>query len=124
MQSSRWTSASGTQLDASGKSGALLHWAARPTSTRHRIQAGGLRACTHKSMRLGSRAFDVCYAPDSGAKPDIAVGSSRANRRHCEDRAAQSLPVLLALSEMLAEKRNHLSMKVLMKIATVETRRI
>jgi hypothetical protein len=31
--------------------------------------------------RLGrrGRAFDVCYAPNSGAKEDLARGSSRAN---------------------------------------------
>jgi hypothetical protein len=39
---------------------------------------GVFKAWTHKSRRLGSRAFDVRYAPDSGAKADIAACSSRA----------------------------------------------
>jgi hypothetical protein len=97
----------------------------------------GLPALACNAARISSSTSEVGHGPkfslganlvgttsDSRHRSQLRGFLSRGNRRHWQGRAAQSLRVLLALSEMLADKRDHLSMEVLMKIATVETRRI
>lgn len=57
--------------------------------------------------RLGrrGRAFDVCYAPNSGAKEDLARGSSRArsgSNRHRPGQVVQTTSLSQAVGQPLS----------------------